>query len=88
MELAPGINDWRSVTAITPRQARLQPLRSQQVAVGHAERLEDVLAETAVERLPAHVLDDLAERAEPVVAVGEPGARLGRQAQAATVVFG
>ena len=69
-------------------QARLRPLRSEEVGVGHAEGLEDVLAKIAVERLPAHVLDDLAERGEPVVAVGEPGARLGRQAEAATIVLG
>jgi len=47
-----------------------------------------VLAEVAVERLPAHVLNDLAERGEPVVAIGEPGAWLGRQAEAAAVVLG
>lgn len=35
-----------------------------------------------------HVLDELAEGGEPVVGVGEPGARLGVDAEAAAVVLG
>ena len=47
-----------------------------------------MVAEVAVERLPAHVLDDLAERGEPVVAVSEHGARLGPHAETTAVVLG
>jgi hypothetical protein len=70
------------------RQARPDPLRSQQVGVGHAERLEEVLAEIAVQRLPADVLHDLAEGGEPVVAIGVPGAWLRHQMQTAPVELG
>ncbi len=58
------------------RQARVHRFGSDEVGIGHAERFEDVLAEVAVEGLPAHVLDHLAERGESVVAVGEGGTGL------------
>jgi hypothetical protein len=38
--------------------------------------------------LPADVLDDLAERGEPVVGVGERGARFDAQPEAPVVVLG
>jgi hypothetical protein len=69
-------------------EARRDPLGSDEVGVGHAEGLEDVLAKIASQGHPAHVLDDLTERGEPVVGVGEPGARLGVDAEAAPVVLG
>jgi len=68
---------------VSRRQARLDPFGSDEVGVGHAEGLEDVLAKVAVERLPAHVLDDLAQCGEPMVAIREPGAGLGLQAETA-----
>jgi hypothetical protein len=59
-----------------------------EIGVGHAERPEDSVAEISAERLPGEILDDLAERREPVVAIGVPGARLRDQAQPAPVEVG
>ena len=50
--------------------------------------LEDALAEVALERHSAHVLDDLAKRRVAVVAVGEGGAGLDDHPQPAAVVLG
>jgi len=47
-----------------------------------------VLAEVAVEGKPADVFDDLAQRGEPVIGVGPPGARLDVDAQTPSVVLG
>ena len=58
-------------------------LGSDQVSVGHAEGCEDVLAQVAVEGLAGHVLDELAQRGEPVVGVPGAGARLGPDGQGA-----
>jgi hypothetical protein len=44
--------------------------------VVHAQRLEDVLAQIPVKRLSRDLLHDLAERGEPVVAVGPSRPRL------------
>ena len=54
----------------------------------HAERAEHVLAQVAVERGSGDVLDDLAERGEPVIGVRPLGAWLGVDAQAVAVVLG
>ncbi len=47
-----------------------------------------MLAEISAERLSGDVLDDLAERGEPVVAVSVPGARLRDQVKPAPVELG
>ena len=73
---------------VARRQSGPDQLGPEEVGVGHAEGLEDVLAKVAGEGLPADVLDDLAERGEPVVGVDEPCARFGRQAETAAVVLG
>jgi hypothetical protein len=62
----------RGTQPVPRRETRPDPLRAQQVGVGHGQRLEDVLTEIAVQRLPAHVFDELAEGSEAVVAVGVP----------------
>jgi hypothetical protein len=64
------------------------PLGSDEVGALHAEGAEHVLTEVAVERKPADVLDDLAERGEPVIGVGPLGSRLDVDAQAPSVVLG
>ena len=69
-----AIGNWlRAASAedIPGRETRRQPLRADEVGVGHAEGLEDALAEVPLERQAAHVLHDLAERGKPVVRVGE-----------------
>jgi hypothetical protein len=73
---------------VARREAGLRPFGSDQAGVGHAEGLEDVLAQVAVQALSAHVLDQLAERGEAVVGVPEAGARLGLDAQTPPVVRG
>ena len=62
---------------VSRHEVRLHALGSDEIRTGHAEGLEDVLAKVAVQRLPTHIFDNLAKRGEPVVAVAEPGARLG-----------
>ena len=86
-----AIRDGLRATAserVARREPRGDPIRADEIAVGHAERLEDALAEVALERHPAHVLDDLAERRVAVVAVGEGGAGLDDDPQPAAVVLG
>jgi hypothetical protein len=73
---------------VAGRQTRCDPTGPDQVGVRHAERLEDPLPEVARQRHSAHVLDDLAERGEPVVAVREPRAGLGDHPQTTAVVLG
>ena len=83
-------NGLRTATSerVARRQPRGDPIRADEIAVGHAERLEDALAEVALERHPAHVLDDLAERRVAVVAVGEGRAGLDDHPQPVAVVLG
>ncbi len=52
------------------------PFGPEQIGVLHAERAEHVLAQVAAEWDSGDVLDDLAERGEPVIGVGPLGARL------------
>ena len=74
----------RSATALGPfrpgdvagRQSLREELLAQEVRVGHAERVEDVLAQVAIERYAADLLDDLAERGVAVVRVGKRRARV------------
>lgn len=67
--------------------ARPDPLGADDVAALHAEGPEDVLSQIAVEGLSGHVLDDLAERGEPVVSVHPLAARLDLDPQASPVVL-
>ena len=67
-----------------PRDA----LGTDEVGVDHAEGLEDPLAEVVREWQAAHVLDDLAERGEPVVRIGEGRPRLDDDPEAVAVVVG
>jgi hypothetical protein len=69
-------------------EACLDPLGSDEIAVIHAERVEDVFAEITVERFSAHVRDELPERGEAMVGVGESRARLGVNVEATPVVVG
>jgi hypothetical protein len=69
-------------------EAGPHPLGSDEIGVLHAEGPEHALAKIAVERKPAHVLDDLAERGEPVIGVGPLGSRLDVDAQAPPVILG
>ena len=70
------------------REARTDPVGSDEVGIGHAQGFEDVFSDVLVERLPAHVRDDLAERGEPVVGVHEGGARFDVDAEAGPVALG
>jgi hypothetical protein len=70
------------------REATADAIGSDQIGLLHAERLEDVLAEVALQGSPGHVLDDLAERGKPVIAVDVPHAGFCDQAQTAPVVLG
>ena len=45
------------------------PFRSDEVGVLHAQGVEDAVSQVAIQRLAAHVLDDLPERGKPVIAV-------------------
>lgn len=51
-------------------------LRTDEVGVLHPQWLENVVTQVVVERPAAHVLDDLAERGEAMVAVHPLGPRL------------
>jgi hypothetical protein len=80
-----GATGAQVVAGGQPRPGRL---RWHEVGVDHAEGGEDVLAQVAVERLPDHVRDELAQRGEPVIGVPPPRPRLGDDAQAGPVVPG
>lgn len=71
---------------VSGREASRDPLGAVEVGVRHAQGVEHVLAQVAREGLPAHVLDELAERGEPTVGVPQAGARLGHHPGAAAVV--
>src|SRR5215212_9928550 len=73
--------------AVASGQPHCKPWRSQQIGIGHPEGLEDALSEIVVQRLPAYVFYDLAERGVPMVGVGPDCARFGGQPQAALVIL-
>jgi hypothetical protein len=80
---------WAMGTQCVPRrEATADAIGSDQIGLLHAEQLEDVFAEVALQGLPGHVLDDLAERGEPVIAVDVPHAGFCDQAQTVPVVLG
>ena len=83
------LSDGQKMPLSVPgREPVFDPVGPGQVGAGHAERPEDALGEVAAQRLAGNVLDDLAERGEPVVAVGVPGARLRDQGKRAPVELG
>ena len=64
------------------------PFRPDEVGVLHTQGVEDAVAQIAIQRLAGHVLDDLPERGEPVVAVHPLRPRLDLHGQAPAVVLG
>lgn len=73
---------------VSRSQVRPQPLGSDEVRAFHAEGAEHPLAKVAVEQKPTDVLDDLAQRGEPVIGVDPLGARLDVDTQPPSVVLG
>ena len=69
-------------------QAGTDPPGPDEIGVLHPQRLEDVLAQITVKGLAGHVLDDLAQDGEPVVAVDPLGPRLNLHRQAPAVILG
>jgi hypothetical protein len=61
--------------------------RSDQIGVLHSQRIEDVVAEIAVQRLPADLINDLSEHSKPMVAVRPLRPRLNLNGQATAVVL-
>ena len=68
-------------------QVGSDPFRSDEVGVLHAEGVEDAVSQVAIQRLAAHVLDDLPERGKPVVAVRPLRPRLHLHRQAPAVIL-
>ena len=90
----PGVGTSRSATGLRPRERSTYPVarsgrtRSDRMrsVCSMPKRVEDAVAQVAIQRLAGHVLDDLPERGEPVVAVHPLGPRLDLHRQAPAVV--